>query len=60
MPIEDSTLLFEHGSPKEARLFPGAVHMGYPDANKSVYPWLESLVSGESSTAAGKTWLNLL
>ncbi|GAP86631.2 putative pigment biosynthesis protein ayg1 [Rosellinia necatrix] len=43
MPIEDSLLLLEHGSPKEARLFPGALHMGYPLANDSVYPWIEKI-----------------
>ena len=47
MPIEDSMLLFEHGSPKEARFFPGALHMGYPMANASVYPWMESVMNGE-------------
>ncbi|TGJ85539.1 hypothetical protein E0Z10_g3213 [Xylaria hypoxylon] len=45
MPIEDSTLLFEYGSPKEARFFPGALHMGYPLANLSVYPWMEEVMA---------------
>ncbi|KAI1177795.1 Alpha/Beta hydrolase protein [Nemania sp. FL0916] len=45
MPIEDSTLLFEYGSPKEARFFPGALHMGYPMANSSVYPWMEEVMA---------------
>ncbi|KAI0019999.1 alpha/beta-hydrolase [Xylariomycetidae sp. FL0641] len=45
MPIEDSMLLFEHGSPKEARFFPGALHMGYPLANASVYPWMEEVLA---------------
>ncbi|KAF7943023.1 hypothetical protein EAE96_010969 [Botrytis aclada] len=44
MPIEDSQLLFEHGTPKEARFFPGALHMGYPMANSAVYPWMESVM----------------
>lgn len=44
MPIEDSMMLFEHGSPKEARFFSGALHMGYPLANESVYPWMEGVV----------------
>ncbi|KAK3364446.1 Alpha/Beta hydrolase protein [Lasiosphaeria hispida] len=44
MPIEDSMMLFEYGSPKEARFFPGALHMGYPMANASVYPWMESIM----------------
>jgi hypothetical protein len=44
MPIEDSLLMFEHGSPKEGRLFRDALHMGYPMANFSVYPWMESVM----------------
>ncbi|KAM7201430.1 Alpha/Beta hydrolase fold [Naviculisporaceae sp. PSN 640] len=46
MPIEDSMMLFEYGSPKEARFFSGALHMGYPMANSSVYPWMESAMAG--------------
>ncbi|TLD22168.1 hypothetical protein PspLS_08025 [Pyricularia sp. CBS 133598] len=42
MPIEDSMMLFEYGSPKEARFFTDALHMGYPLANGAVYPWMES------------------
>ncbi|KAJ9132374.1 Esterase FrsA [Pleurostoma richardsiae] len=45
MPIEDSMMLFEYGSPKEARFFTGALHMGYPMANGSVYPWMESVMA---------------
>ncbi|KAL8383717.1 hypothetical protein RB595_010767 [Gaeumannomyces hyphopodioides] len=45
MPIEDSMMLFEHGSPKEGRFFTDALHMGYPKANESVYPWMESIMS---------------
>lgn len=45
MPIEDSMLLFEYGSPKEARFFTGLLHMGYPPANGSVYPWMESVMN---------------
>ncbi|KAK4125143.1 alpha/beta-hydrolase [Parathielavia appendiculata] len=41
MPIEDSMMLFEYGTPKEARFFTGALHMGYPMANEAVYPWME-------------------
>ncbi|KAK3371979.1 Alpha/Beta hydrolase protein [Podospora didyma] len=44
MPIEDSMMLFEYGSPKEARFFTGALHMGYPLANSAVYPWMESVM----------------
>ncbi|KAH8648525.1 Alpha/Beta hydrolase protein, partial [Xylariales sp. PMI_506] len=46
MPIEDSMMLFEYGTPKEARFFQNALHMGYPMANGSVYPWMESVMSG--------------
>lgn len=45
MPIEDSMLLFEYGTPKEARFYTGLAHMGYPPANQSVFPWLEQVVS---------------
>ncbi|KAK3951159.1 Alpha/Beta hydrolase protein [Pseudoneurospora amorphoporcata] len=44
MPIEDSMMLMEYGSPKEARFFTGALHMGYPLANSAVYPWMESVM----------------
>ncbi|KAK3396173.1 Alpha/Beta hydrolase protein [Sordaria brevicollis] len=44
MPIEDSMMLMEYGSPKEARFFTGALHMGYPLANSAVYPWMESIL----------------
>ncbi|KAL2135012.1 hypothetical protein VTI74DRAFT_10049 [Chaetomium olivicolor] len=45
MPIEDSMMLFEYGTPKEARFFTDALHMGYPMANASVYPWMEGVMS---------------
>lgn len=45
MPIEDSMLLMNYGSPKEARFFPGLLHMGYPVSNASIYPWLESVLA---------------
>ncbi|KAK8215333.1 hypothetical protein M8818_001954 [Zalaria obscura] len=45
MPIEDSMLLFEYGSPKEARFVPGRLHMGYPEANGFVYPWMEQVMA---------------
>lgn len=44
MPIEDSMLMMEYGTPKEARFFTGLLHMGYPPANGSVYPWMEQVV----------------
>ncbi|KAK6436831.1 hypothetical protein LTR95_006973 [Oleoguttula sp. CCFEE 5521] len=44
MPIEDSMLMMEYGSTKEARFFTGLLHMGYPPANGSVYPWMEGVM----------------
>lgn len=38
-------MLFEYGSVKEGRFFPGALHMGYPLANGSVYPWMEEVMA---------------
>lgn len=45
MPVEDSMLLMEYGTPKEARFFTGLLHMGYPPANGSVYPWMEQVMA---------------
>ncbi|KAH7358647.1 Alpha/Beta hydrolase protein [Plectosphaerella cucumerina] len=45
MPIEDSMMLFEYGSSKEARFLQGALHMGYPMANSHVYPWMERVMA---------------
>ncbi|MCJ1341143.1 hypothetical protein MMC09_006439 [Bachmanniomyces sp. S44760] len=45
MPIEDSMLLMNYGSPKEARFFPDLLHMGYPFSNNTVYPWLEDVMA---------------
>ncbi|KAI2615419.1 alpha/beta-hydrolase [Hypoxylon sp. NC1633] len=45
MPIEDSMLMLEYGRPKEARFFTGALHMGYPKANDSIYPWMEQVMA---------------
>lgn len=44
MPVEDSMLLMEYGTPKEARFFTGLLHMGYPPANGAVYPWMEQVM----------------
>lgn len=44
MPVEDSMLMMEYGRPKEARLFTGLLHMGYPPANGCVYPWMEGIL----------------
>lgn len=48
MPIEDSMLMMEFGTPKEARFFTGLLHMGYPPANGSVYPWMEGVMATAS------------
>ncbi|KAI0390466.1 alpha/beta-hydrolase [Xylariaceae sp. FL0594] len=49
MPIEDSMLMFEYGTPKEASFVPGALHMGYPSANDAIYPWMEKVMTTEKS-----------
>jgi hypothetical protein len=43
-PIEDCLVLFNHGSPKEARLYPGLPHMGYPDSLGAAYKWLDDVL----------------
>ncbi|CEL06550.1 Putative Conidial pigment biosynthesis protein Ayg1 (AFU_orthologue; AFUA_2G17550) [Aspergillus calidoustus] len=43
-PIEDCLVLFNHGSPKEARLYPGLPHMGYPDSLVAAYKWLDDVL----------------
>ncbi|KAF2716996.1 alpha/beta-hydrolase [Polychaeton citri CBS 116435] len=53
MPIEDSMLMMEYGTPKEARFYTGLLHMGYPPANGSVYPWMEQVMA-----AAGAKQVN--
>ncbi|ORY10123.1 pigment biosynthesis protein Ayg1 [Clohesyomyces aquaticus] len=45
MPVEDSMLLAEYGSPKEMRFIQERFHMGYPEANSVVYPWMEEIMS---------------
>ncbi|CAI6331699.1 unnamed protein product [Periconia digitata] len=45
MPVEDSMLLAEYGSPKEMRFIRERAHMGYPEANGVVFPWLEEVMS---------------
>ncbi|GIZ44689.1 hypothetical protein CKM354_000788000 [Cercospora kikuchii] len=49
MPIEDSMLMMEYGRPKEGRFFTGLLHMGYPPANGSVYPWMEEVMNSVQS-----------
>jgi hypothetical protein len=47
MPVEDSMLLAEYGSPKEMRFIKDRLHMGYPEANATVYPWLEEVMASK-------------
>ena len=47
MPVEDSMLLAEYGSPKEMRFLQGRLHMGYPEANSIVYPWMEEVMGSK-------------
>lgn len=49
MPVEDSMLLTEYGDPKELRLVKDRMHMGYPEANGIVYPWLEALLGNSAN-----------
>lgn len=49
MPIEDSMLLAEYGNPKEMRFVRGRAHMGYPEANGLVFPWLEEVTETTES-----------
>ncbi|KAF1962635.1 pigment biosynthesis protein Ayg1 [Byssothecium circinans] len=44
MPVEDSMLLAEYGSVKEMRFVRDRAHMGYPEANGVVFPWLEGVM----------------
>jgi hypothetical protein len=44
MPVEDSMLLAEYGSPKEMRFMQQRLHMGYPEANSTVYPWMQEVM----------------
>lgn len=45
MPIEDSILLMNYGRPKEARFYEKMLHMGYPPANQSIYPWMDEVMA---------------
>ena len=44
MPVEDSLLLSEYGSVKEIRVLRERAHMGYPEANGVVFPWMEGVL----------------
>ncbi|KAM0541888.1 hypothetical protein ACHAPJ_013034 [Fusarium lateritium] len=45
MPIEDSMMLFEYGSPKEARFIPGGMHMGNPQGLGFAFLWMEEMLA---------------
>ncbi|KAF4966979.1 hypothetical protein FSARC_5418 [Fusarium sarcochroum] len=47
MPIEDSMMLLEHGSPKEARFIPGGLHMGNPQGLSFAFSWMEELLASK-------------
>jgi pimeloyl-ACP methyl ester carboxylesterase len=49
MPVEDSMLLADYGSPKEMRFVKDRLHMGYPEANSVVFPWMESVMKSTGS-----------
>ncbi|KAL4802010.1 Alpha/Beta hydrolase protein [Aspergillus unguis] len=49
VPIEDCLMLFNHGSPKEGRFYPGLPHMGYPSSLEASYTWLEEVLGVEES-----------
>lgn len=49
MPVEDSMLLAEYGSPKEMRFIRDRLHMGYPEANATVFPWLEEVIESKAT-----------
>ncbi|KAH0282315.1 yellowish-green 1-like protein [Aureobasidium namibiae CBS 147.97] len=42
-PIEDSQLMLQHGSAKEARFFAGIKHMGEPHARPFITEWIDEL-----------------
>ena len=48
-PIEDSMLLTQHGSVKEARFFQGIKHMGEPYAMPMAVDWVGNLFKGIQS-----------
>jgi hypothetical protein len=45
-PIEDSMLMMQHGSVKEARFFAGIKHMGEPYAMPMAIQWVKDLFGG--------------
>ncbi|OJJ01842.1 hypothetical protein ASPVEDRAFT_652310 [Aspergillus versicolor CBS 583.65] len=49
-PIEDCLELFNYGTSKEGRFFPGLPHMGYPDSLMVAYKWLDDLLGNVAPT----------
>ncbi len=48
-PIDDITLLLEHGTPKSVRLFPGG-HMGFgPQTVPTIVAWVDDKLRGEGA-----------
>jgi len=43
-PIEDSLLVLQHGSIKEARFIPGLKHLGEPVAGPIIFEWIETVL----------------
>jgi hypothetical protein len=50
-PIEDSMLMMQHGSVKEARFFQGIKHMGEPYAMPMAVEWVGNLFKSIQSSA---------
>ena len=50
-PIEDSMLMMQHGSIKEARFFQGIKHMGEPYAMPMAVEWVGNLFKSIQSSA---------
>jgi hypothetical protein len=50
-PIEDSMLMMQHGSVKEARFFQGIKHMGEPYAMPMAVEWVGNLFKSIQSPA---------
>lgn len=48
-PIEDTTILLEHGQPKSARVIAGAHHPGEPAATPTIFEWISRLIRGTAA-----------
>ena len=44
-PIEDTTVLLEHGGPKSARIVAGAHHPSEPAATPLIFQWIADLLA---------------